>query len=205
TLEEDQFRFLKKIEQEWTQAYLILNQMPSLTMTVYGGAKLSETDKAYKDTVEICKQLSKKGWGMVTGGGPGAMKAALVGGNDGGTPTTAFKIDLSREETKKVANEEYLFTNFPPRKHALRQSDVIMVVPGGWGTFDELFEVITLQKVEKLTIKPIILYDKEFWQPMMKWLKDHCLKRNLIRESEFNNIHIMDTVEEVVNYLSKES
>ncbi len=202
TLSEDQFKFLKKLEEEWTQAYLVLNEMPPLTLTVYGGAKLNETDQAYIDTVKIATELSNKGWGMVTGGGPGAMKAALVGGNNGKTPTTAFKIDLSREATNKVADNEYLFTNFPPRKHALRQSDAYMVVPGGWGTFDELFEVITLQKVNKIPLKPIILYDGKFWKPMIDWFKNEVLKRDLIKEEEINSLYILDSPKEVIDFLT---
>jgi uncharacterized protein (TIGR00730 family) len=202
SLSEDQFKFLKKTEEEWTQAYMILNTMPSLTLSIYGGAKLSENDKAYIDTLKIAELLSNSGWGMVTGGGPGAMKAPLIGGNLGKTETTAFKIDLSREATTKLADNEYLFTNFPPRKHALRQSDAYLVVPGGWGTFDELFEVITLQKVNKIPLKPIILYDKKFWAPLIKWLNIEVLERGLVKKEEIEAIYIMDNPEEVVNFLT---
>lgn len=202
SLSEDQFKYLKTIESEWTQAYIILNDMPSLTLTVYGGAKLLESDKDYKDTVQICHKLSKQGWGIVSGGGPGAMKAAIIGGGLGGAATTAFKIDLSREHTKDIASNNYLFTNFPPRKHALRQSDAYLVVPGGWGTFDELFEVVTLQKVDKIAVKPIILYGKSFWTPMIEWITKEVLSKGLVKQSEIDSLIILDSVDEVVNYLS---
>jgi uncharacterized protein (TIGR00730 family) len=203
SLSEDQFKFLKTTEEEWIQTYYMLNKMPPLTLSVYGGAKLLESDKAYKDTVIIGEKLSNLGWGMVTGGGPGAMKAALVGGNKGKTETTAFKIDLSREVTTKVADNEFMFSNFPPRKHGLRQSDAYLVVPGGWGTFDELFEVITLQKVNKIPLKPVILYDSMFWKPLISWLKNEVLKRGLVKKEEIESIFIFDTPEEVINFLSK--
>jgi uncharacterized protein (TIGR00730 family) len=203
TISEEQYRFLKIIEDEYIHAFTVLNSMPPLALTVYGGAKLKEEDKTYKDTVKIAHELSNKGWGMVSGGGPGAMKAALVGGKMGETATTAFKIDLSREATDKVADNEYLFTTFSPRKHALRQSDAYLVVPGGWGTFDELFELITLQKVDKITVKPIILYDKKFWSGLIDWIKGEVLDRGLILNKEFDSIYIMDTPAEVITFLTQ--
>ena len=93
TTSEEQYKFLKIVENEYINAFNVLNSMPSLTLTIYGGAKLKESDKSYQDTLVFSKKLSKAGWGMVTGGGPGAMKAPLLGGKLGSTPTTAFKID----------------------------------------------------------------------------------------------------------------
>lgn len=205
SLSEDQYKFLQQVEKEYIAAYRLLNNMPSLSLTVYGGAKLSEEDKTYKDTVEICHQMSIHGWSIVSGGGPGAMKAALVGGNLGKTPTTAFKIDLSRESTNKVADNEYLFGLFSPRKHALRQSDAYMFVPGGWGTFDELFELLTLQKVDKIPLKPVILYGKSFWIGLICWLKETALKKDLIKESELESFLVFDTPDEVTEYLKNYS
>jgi uncharacterized protein (TIGR00730 family) len=202
SLSEDQYKFLQLIEKEYIAAYKVLNFMPPLSLTVYGGAKLSEDDVTYKDTVKICHEMSVHGWSIVSGGGPGAMKAALIGGNLGKTPTTAFKIDLSRESTNKVADNEYLFSIFSPRKHALRQSDAYMFVPGGWGTFDELFELLTLQKVDKIPLKPVILYGKSFWMGLIDWLKDTALKKSLIKESELAAFLIFDTPDEVTDYLN---
>jgi uncharacterized protein (TIGR00730 family) len=196
-LSEDQYKFLKQVETEYIEAYKVLNNMPPLSFTVYGGAKLSEDHKTYKDTVKICNSLSDKGWSIVSGGGPGAMKAALVGGNLGTTPTTAFKIDLARESTNKVADNEYLFQIFSPRKHALRQSDAYMFVPGGWGTFDELFELLTLQKVDKIPVKPVILYGKAFWSGLIEWLTQTALK------SELSSFLIFDEPKEVIDFLEK--
>lgn len=203
SLSEDQFKLLQILEKEYTTAYKILNIMPSYTVTVYGGAKLKEESNIYSEIVKICTTLSKEGWGMVSGGGPGAMEAALKGGNIGGAPTTAFKIDLLREQTNSDATNEYLFTSFAPRKHALRQSDVYIFVPGGWGTFDELFELVTLQKVNKIQNKPIILYNKEYWTGILKWLKETVLKEGLITQEELESLIVMDSVEEVTSFLLK--
>ena len=203
SLSEDQFKLLQILEKEYTAAYKILNIMPSYTLTVYGGEKLKEESEVYCQIVKICTILSKVGWGIASGGGPGAMAAALKGGNLGGTATTAFKIDLLREQANFDADNQYLFTSFAPRKHALRQSDVYIFVPGGWGTFDELFELITLQKVNKIQTKPIILYNKEYWTGMLTWLKDTVLKDGLIKQDELDSLLIMDSVEEVTNFLLK--
>jgi uncharacterized protein (TIGR00730 family) len=204
SITEDQFTFFKVLKNEYEAAYELLNSMPNLTLTVYGGAKLDEKSMVFKEIQEIGKELSDLGWGMVSGGGPGAMKAALTGGNRGSTPTTAMKIDLSREKTDKIANIDYLFTNFAPRKYALRQSDLYMFVPGGWGTFDELFELITLQKVDKIPHKPVILYKKDFWSGMLKWLENTVLNDGLIKAEELASFVILDTPEEVINYFKNQ-
>jgi uncharacterized protein (TIGR00730 family) len=198
---EDQHKFLKVIEGEYVASYELLNSMPQLTLSIYGGTKLPEEGKTYNEIVQIGHKLSDMGWGMVSGGGPGAMKAAIVGGNLGKTPTTAIKVDIKKEKSPKIAEYEYLFTNFAPRKFALRQSDVYLFVPGGFGTFDEFFEIVTLQKVDMIALKPVILYKKDFWEGMLKWLRETVLTENFITPEELDSWIILDTPEEVIQYL----
>jgi uncharacterized protein (TIGR00730 family) len=205
SITEDQYKFLKVIEEEYIASYELMNSMPNLTLVMYGGTKLEEDSKTYKELVSIAHTLSDKGWGMVSGGGPGAMKAAIVGGNMGKTPTTAIKVDIKKEKSPKIAEHEFLFTNFAPRKFALRQSDVYMFVPGGFGTFDEFFEIVTLQKVDMIPIKPVILYNKEFWDGMLKWLTDTVLKENFITKEELDSWIILDSPEEVIAFLDEEA
>jgi uncharacterized protein (TIGR00730 family) len=203
SITEEQHYFFKVLQEEYMQAYKMLNSMPPLTFTVYGGAKLQEDSPVYKEIQEFSKELSKLGWGAASGGGPGAMKACLVGGNEGKTDTTGFKINLFREQTPSVATNDYIFENFAPRKHALRQSDIYIFVPGGWGTFDELFELITLQKVDKSPLKPVILYKKDFWAGLLKWLEVQPLKDKLIKPEELENFILLDSPKEVIDFVTK--
>ena len=205
SMTEDQYKFLKIIEGEYIASYDLLNSMPNLTLSIYGGTKLEEGGKTYNEIVDLGHKLSNMGWGMVSGGGPGAMKAAIVGGNLGKTETTAIKVDIKKEKSPKIAANEFLFTNFAPRKFALRQSDVYLFVPGGFGTFDEFFEIVTLQKVDMIAIKQVILYKKDFWEGMLKWLTDTVLKDNFITQEELDSWIILDTPEEVVKYLDEHS
>ncbi len=198
---EDQYKFLKVIESEYIASYDLLNSMPNLTLSIYGGTKLEEGGKTYNEIVDIGHRLSNLGWGMVSGGGPGAMKAAIVGGNLGKTGTTAIKVDIKKEKSPKIAENEFLFTNFAPRKFALRQSDVYLFVPGGFGTFDEFFEIVTLQKVDMIASKPVILYKKDFWEGMIKWLTKTVLKDNFITKEELDSWIILDTPDEVIKFL----
>jgi uncharacterized protein (TIGR00730 family) len=203
SMTEDQYKFLKIIEGEYTASYELLNSMPHLTLSIYGGTKLPEDSKVYNEIVQIGHKLSDIGWGMVSGGGPGAMKAAIIGGNLGKTGTTAIKVDIKKEKSPKIAENEFLFTNFAPRKFALRQSDIYLFVPGGFGTFDEFFEIVTLQKVDMIPQKPVILYKKDFWEGMLKWLRDVVLTENFITPEELDSWIILDTPEEVIKYISE--
>jgi uncharacterized protein (TIGR00730 family) len=202
TISEEQFLYLQQINIEYEQAFIMLNQMPPYAVTIYGGSKIKEEDKLYKDIENLAFELAKSGYAVATGGGPGAMKAGIVGANRAGGTSVACKINITKEKSEKIATLEGMFTNFAPRKYMLRQSDAYIFVPGGWGTFDELFEVITLQKVDKTSPKPIFLYKKDFWEEMLTWLKVSSLKPGLITKEEFDSLYVVDNIEEVITIIN---
>jgi uncharacterized protein (TIGR00730 family) len=203
TISEEQLLYFNLLSEEFNQGFIMLNNMPPLAISIYGGSKIQESDKIYSEIKNLAKELAKEGYAIATGGGPGAMKAGLVGANEAGGVSVAVKINISKEKTNSIATQEALFTNFAPRKYVLRQSDAYIFVPGGWGTFDELFEVITLQKVNKAIQKPIILFKKEFWQDMIEWLEKSSLKQGLITKEELDSLYIVDTTQEVLDILKR--
>ena len=203
TLTEEQFLLLESIKREYETAFKMVNSMPSLNVTIYGGSKLLPSDVYYKEIFNLANKLGSIGWSVTTGGGPGAMAAGIDGNQKSGGHPTGVKINIINESITEKNNLEYTFSNFAPRKYVLRQADAYIFVPGGWGTFDELFEVITLQKVHKASQKKIILFKSEFWNGLKNWLRDQVLLNKLITEDELESLIILDSIEEVVAEISK--
>jgi uncharacterized protein (TIGR00730 family) len=201
TISEEQLNYYNMIQEEYQEAFILINSMPPLMVSIYGGARIKEDSKSYQEILSLGQALAQEGYGVATGGGPGAMKAGLVGAMEANGVSVAVKISINREQTDSIAQIEQMFNNFAPRKYCLRQSDAYVFVPGGWGTFDELFEIITLQKVDKAYQKPIILFDKEFWQDMVKWLETSSLKHGLITKEELDSLFIVDSVKEVIEII----
>lgn len=203
TLSEYQFSLLKTIEREYAEGMLLLNAIDK-SVTIYGGARLLPDDDDYKKIYEIGRYFGQNGWYVITGGGPGAMTAALQGAREVGGKTAAFRIDLEREEPQKIVPDiDYLCTQFSVRKFLLRQSDVLIVAPGGFGTFDELFELVNLIKTNKYPLKHVFLLNRKFWDGVLTWLQEMvCQTRQLIPAPDLEILIPVDSVEEIVAHLS---
>ncbi len=202
TLSEEQFNLLKIINQEYEMGMLALNSLGSHTLTVYGGSRVKSTDKAYNGIEKIAELLGKKDWGIVSGGGPGIMTAALDGAKEGNGKAYAFCINIPGEPPAPNPDVSLVFSQFSVRKYLLRQSDAFVFAPGGLGTLDELMELLTLMKTDKYPVKPIFLYDSKFWAGYMKWFKEILLmERGVVAKDFMKLFKIVDTPEEVVNCL----
>jgi uncharacterized protein (TIGR00730 family) len=203
TLSEEQFYILKKIEEEYKQGMLSLNSLSSNTVTFYGGSLIKETDAAYTHVVNISKMMVKHGYSIVSGGGPGIMKAALIGARDAGGKAIAFAIDIPGEPLAlKEPDLSVVFSQFSVRKYMLRQSDAFVFCPGGLGTLDELMELLTLIKTDKYPLKPIFLLDSAFWKGYIDWLRDILLNnRKTVAADILSLFHIVDTTQEIENIL----
>jgi uncharacterized protein (TIGR00730 family) len=203
SLKEDQFYLLKDIESEFKKGMLALNYLPPNSVTFYGGAKILPNTETYKKTKEIAKEFAKRGWGIISGGGPGIMSASLEGAKEGGGKSVAFRIDLENE--KPLMSEpdiSVLFEHFSARKYVLRQSDVFIYAPGGLGTLDELMENLTLIKTNKYPHKPIFLFDSKFWKGYVDWLQDILLTERGTIETDFKSMFkIVDEPSEIIESL----
>ena len=202
TLNEWQILLLEEIQEEYAKGMLALNALPRQTVTFYGGGRIEEGSKSYLQTLELARELAKKGWGVVSGGGPGIMSASLEGAKLGGGEAVAFRIAISQEPSAVNTDVNILFKHFSVRKYMLRQSDVFVYAPGGIGTLDELMENLTLIITGKHSKKPIFLLDKEFWSGYVDWFEKILYdERKTVGLEFFDLFHVVDTTEEVMQIL----
>jgi len=170
---------------------------------VFGSARERLIPKHYEITEEIAGRAVSLGYATVTGAGPGIMESANKGCQDAGGQSVGIRINLPFEQQDNpYCDEVHHFDRFYNRKCALvRNSDIFVVMPGGFGTLDELFEVLTLMQCGKLE-KPrkVILVGKQFWGGLVKWLE-----RNMagvtIDNSDMDLFELVDTADEVINII----
>ncbi|WP_339654333.1 TIGR00730 family Rossman fold protein [uncultured Maribacter sp.] len=174
-------------------------------VSIFGSARTKEEDPYYKLAVSISKSISEAGYGIITGGGPGIMEAGNRGANLAGGTSVGLNIDLPFEQHDNpyIDNDKSLdFDYFFVRKVMfVKYSQGFVVMPGGFGTLDELFEAITLIQTHKIGKFPIILVGIEFWTGLMDWVKTTMLKMGNISPEDLNLIKIVDTEEEVVEII----
>ncbi|MAG12058.1 MAG: TIGR00730 family Rossman fold protein [Parcubacteria group bacterium] len=144
-------------------------------ITIFGSARFKEDHKYYVMACALAKQLGEEGYTIITGGGPGIMEAANRGAQEAGAPSVGLNIELPREQRVNpyVDKDKSMgFHYFFSRKVMLSAAaQAYVAFPGGFGTMDELFEMITLIQTKKMEAIPIILVGHEFWQPLLDWIK----------------------------------
>ena len=175
-------------------------------VSIFGSARTKSEDKYYKLSVDIAKSVVKSGYGVITGGGPGIMEAANKGASEGKGNSVGLCIELPFEQFDNTyidRDKKIDFDYFFVRKVVfMKYSQGFVVMPGGFGTLDELFEAITLIQTLKIEKFPIILVGSEFWSGLMKWVENVLLKKSKnISKKDLDLIHIVDSKEEVVNIL----
>lgn len=174
-------------------------------VTIFGSARTSEDDKYYELTVNVAKKVSEAGYGIITGGGPGIMEAGNKGAHLAGGTSVGLNIDLPFEQNDNpyIDDDKSLdFDYFFVRKVMfVKYSQAFVVLPGGFGTLDELFEAITLIQTKKIGRFPIILVGKSFWKDLLTWIKGTMLEAGNISSSDLDLIHIVDTENEVVEII----
>jgi uncharacterized protein (TIGR00730 family) len=205
TLSEDQFYLLNKISEEYKLGMLALNTLSSKTITFYGGSLIRQNENTFKNVELVAEMVAAKGWSVVSGGGPGVMKAALLGARLGKGKAVAFCIDIP-DEPLALENPDtsIVFTQFSVRKYMLRQSDAFIFCPGGIGTLDELMELLTLIKTNKYPKKPVFLFETSFWNGYLEWIKNILLEsRKTVSEDVLELFHLVDSAEEIEKILFK--
>jgi hypothetical protein len=203
TLTEDQHNLLNTIRKEYKMGMLALNSLGSFTFTFYGGHMVTEENPAYKLVEAVAIELAKRNWGIVSGGGPGIMSAALEGAKTAGGKAIAFNINIEDEEVISHHRDvSLMFTQFSVRKYMLRQSDAFAFAPGGFGTLDELMELTTLINTGKYPRKPIYLLDSTFWSGNLSWFKEILLNERRVVDPNFMDMFtLVDSANEVISHL----
>ena len=177
-------------------------------VSIFGSARTKPTNPYYKLAEEIAFKLTREGYGVITGGGPGIMEAANKGAKAGGGKSVGLNIDLPFEQNSNpfVDNDKNInFDYFFVRKTIfLKYSQGFIAMPGGFGTLDELFESITLIQTNKVAHFPIVFVGKKYWEGLMNWVKETMLnEEHNISEKDLDLFKIVDTADEAVAIITE--
>ncbi len=177
-------------------------------VSLFGSARTKPDDKYYLLAEEIAEKIANAGYGVITGGGPGIMEAGNKGASRGTAPSVGLNIELPFEQhfNPYISHDFNLnFDYFFVRKTMfVKYSQGFVVMPGGFGTLDELFEAVTLIQTKKIARFPIILVGTEFWGGLMDWVKNVLIEKyHNASPDDMNLIKLVDTAEEVVEIIDK--
>ena len=177
-------------------------------VSIFGSARTKPDNKYYKLAIDVAEKIADNGYGVITGGGPGIMEAGNRGAHLAGGTSVGLNIDLPFEQhdnpyidSDKSLDFDYFFVR---KVMFVKYSQGFVVMPGGFGTLDELFEAITLIQTHKIQKFPIILVGTEFWGGLMDWVKTTLLDSfGNISAKDMDLIHLVDTPDEVIDVLNK--
>ncbi|MDD4929035.1 MAG: TIGR00730 family Rossman fold protein [Gallionella sp.] len=174
-------------------------------VSIFGSARTRPDQPYYKLAEEIARLLSDAGFSVISGGGPGIMEAANKGAFYGKSPSVGLNIQLPHEQTNNpYQNISQSFQHFFARKVMfVKFANAYVVMPGGFGTLDELMEALTLVQTGKTRRMPIILVGTKFWGGMVEWFKTALLEEKVIRPEDLNLIQLIDEPQEVVRAIFK--
>ena len=194
-----------KVLAEFVDGFETLNKLEPC-ISVFGSARTKPEEPHYQLAVDVAKRLVEAGFGVITGGGPGIMEAANKGAYMNGGLSVGLNINLPVEQSHnpyidpdKNIDHRYFFVR---KVMFVKYAQAFVAMPGGFGTLDELFEVLTLIQTKKITNVPVILVGKDFWQGMVDWVKNTMLdKYGNISPKDMDMIPITDDVDEVVQII----
>jgi uncharacterized protein (TIGR00730 family) len=194
-----------RIMSEFVQGFELLRNY-GLAATFWGSARIKPNEPYYKAAEELAAKLAKKGFTIISGGGPGIMEASNVGAFKVGGDSIGLNIKLPFEQKLNPYTTESLdFDFFFSRKVMLTfSSEVYVYFPGGFGTLDEFFEILTLIQTKKIEKIPIVLFGKDYWEPLLRWFEKDLLKKHkTISKEDLDLFHLVDTVDDAYKFIIK--
>jgi uncharacterized protein (TIGR00730 family) len=193
-----------RIQAEFVEGFGLLAEL-GIAVSVFGSARSQRESPEYKLAEEISAGLVRAGYTVITGGGPGIMEAANKGAAEAGGVSVGLGIELPLESgLNDYVNVGVEFRYFFVRKTIfVKYSQAFVVLPGGYGTMDELFEALTLVATGKITMFPIVLVGSDYWAPLLDFLKNSMLGRGFIGASELALLRVADDPEEVVKIIKE--
>jgi uncharacterized protein (TIGR00730 family) len=199
-----------RIMAEFVSGFDLLRKY-KLAVTIFGTSRGKEGDTVYVEAKDLAGRLSKKGFTVLTGGGGGAMEAANRGAKEAGGNSVGLNIELPDEqEPNTYITDGMQFNYFFTRKVMLSfASEAYVFFPGGFGTLDEFFEIVTLVQTGKIQPLPIILVNKEYWEPLLEWIKTTVYEKcKAIDEKDMELYKVVDSVDEaystILNLVGRE-
>lgn len=200
----DTWRVLR-IMGEFVHGFEMLSRIGP-AIAIFGSARVREDDEYYKAAMRTAELLSRKGLTIITGGGPGIMEAANRGAKLGGGLSVGLNIELPDEQQPNAYQDiSMLFHYFFCRKMMfIKYSLGFVIFPGGYGTLDELTEALCLAQTRRILNFPIVLYGSEFWDGLVKWIKEMMLPAGYISPRDLELFCIVDSPEDAVNAIIKQ-
>jgi uncharacterized protein (TIGR00730 family) len=199
----DPWRVLR-IQAEFVEGFGLLAELGP-AVSIFGSARTSRDAAQYKTAEAIAGGLVQAGYAVITGGGPGIMEAANKGAAEAGGVSVGLGIELPMESgLNQYANVGVEFRYFFVRKTCfIKYSQAFVVLPGGFGTLDELFEAVTLVATGKITRFPIVLVGSAYWSGLLSWLRETVLAEGNVHAEELDLLTVVDDPEEVVKVITK--
>lgn len=194
---------LFKIMSEFVEGFDIIRRY-NLSVSFFGSARTSSKDTYYVHAKLLAERLAQKGFAVITGGSSGIMEAANKGAFEIGGTSVGLNINLSAvQKSNPFVTEKFSFDHFFVRKVMLTYaSEVYVYFPGGFGTLDEFFEIITLVQTKKIRKVPIVLFGKQYWEPLLSFIEQTlCKDYATIDEKDMTLYFVADSVDEAFEYI----
>src|SRR5580698_2249967 len=201
-IREDPWRIFR-IMSEFVDSFQTMSQVGP-AVTIFGSARTKPADKYSKQACEIAHSLARHNLAVITGGGPGVMEAANKGAAQGGGKSVGLNIELPHEQSgNRFANVPIHFHYFFARKVCfVKYSLGFVFMPGGFGTLDELFEVVTLVQTQRIPQFPLILYGSDYWNGLLHWAKNTIrTKHNFISPNDLDLVTVVDKPQDAVKLI----
>ncbi|MDX3353844.1 TIGR00730 family Rossman fold protein [Streptomyces sp. ME01-24h] len=204
-LHQDPWRVLR-IQSEFVEGFGTLAEIPS-AISIFGSARTRPGSSDYENGERIARGLVQAGFAVITGGGPGAMEAANKGAGEAGGVSVGLGIELPFEQGLNPyvdigLNFRYFFVR---KMMFVKYAQGFVVMPGGFGTLDEVFEALTLVQTGKVTQFPIVLFGVDYWGGLVDWIKNTVIAQGKASEKDLLLFHLTDDVDEAVKLVSKEA
>src|SRR5438105_15450235 len=193
-------RHVQLIAQEFRDGFEAVDRIDRPAVTIFGSARIGADDPSYERARDVARRFAEHGWAIVTGGGPGVMEAANRGAKEGGGLSIGFNIELPHEQQRNPwVDIQLTFRHFYARKTMfVKAAEGFVVFPGGFGTADELFEALTLIQTGKVLHFPVVLFDSDYWQELLTWVRDELLADGMISPNDLDLLYVTDDLDDAV-------
>ena len=198
---DDLFAHAARIGDEFLQGFKAVGRIDRPAVSLFGSARVHEGHPAYEQAREVGRLFAEAGFAVVTGGGPGVMEAANRGAKEGDGLSVGFNIELPHEQHENpYLDIELTFNHFYARKTMfVKAAEGFVIFPGGFGTLDELFESLTLIQTGKVLHFPVVLFDSDYWQGLLGWLRERPLPAAMISPEDVELLYLTDAPAEAVS------
>ena len=193
-----------RIQTEFVEGFGLLAELPR-AVSVFGSARTKSDSPDYAVARQLGGALAEAGWAVITGGGPGVMEATNRGASEAGGLSVGLGIELPFEQSlNDWVDLGIEFRYFFARKTMfVKYAQAFVILPGGFGTLDELFEALTLVQTHKVNQFPVILIGSDFWEPLIAWMRTALVGRGLVAEADLELFTVTDDVDEVVKIIER--